>query len=299
MRMIVSAVVTTSNGAADDDAQLDQWIAKPCPEVQRRDRDRTTDEHDHGQVDVLLLERGRGDLGHGARGQALQARRQRGRGADRLAVEGRHAGFPALVVHRHGPSVATSRASAARCPRGQVWLAGRPPRRRKLGTSRSSLSAFVDRAWTWSLVPGHRRSEAGCVASGRRRPLAAASSPSEPHVSGLPSLDSGDGGTGARAAAGGAPRPSRLRGLPEPGRPTSRSAPASRARGDQRDKDIALERVAEARPEDHVGVGIGPSRITSAAWRTSLSRRSGGPETLKRIPRAPSMLASSSGLAMA
>ena len=59
------------------------------------------------QDDVVLLERGRGDLGDRARRQALEARRERGR-PHGLPVEDGHPGFPALIFHR-APSVARVR----------------------------------------------------------------------------------------------------------------------------------------------------------------------------------------------
>ena len=87
----------------DQDAQLDERVAERRAEVERGDRDRAADEHDDRQVDVVPLERRRGDLGHGARRQALEARRQGRRRARTAAWRSSTGmpGLPAFVVHRH------------------------------------------------------------------------------------------------------------------------------------------------------------------------------------------------------
>ena len=87
------------------------------------------------QVDVVVLERRRGDLRHGPWGQALEARRQVvgsvRRGRRSLAIEHRHAGLPAFVVGHH--AVECSRGPARR-PRGAAPR-GRPTDRRATRTS--------------------------------------------------------------------------------------------------------------------------------------------------------------------
>ena len=76
IRTIASAVVRTRSGAAMSDAQLDQRVAEPRAELERRDGDRAADEDHDRQVDVVLLQRRRGDLRDRSRRQALEARRQ-------------------------------------------------------------------------------------------------------------------------------------------------------------------------------------------------------------------------------
>ena len=100
----------------DQDAQLDERVTQLRAELQRRDGDRAADEHDHREVDVVLLERRRGDLGDGSRWQALQAGRQvrarrRPPFGHGLAIQHRHPGFPAFVVHGHAASVARCRSA--------------------------------------------------------------------------------------------------------------------------------------------------------------------------------------------
>ena len=69
--------------------------------------------------------------------------------------------------------------------------------------------------------------------------------------------------------------------------------------GDHRDRDLALELLVDHGAEDDVGVVVGRLAMTPAASLTSYSVRSSPPVMLSRMPRAPSMLVSSSGEWMA
>ena len=107
MRRIASAVVTTRSGAAMTTHSLTSGLPRSVPSSSAVIAIAPADEHDDAQVDVVLLERGRGDLRNRSWRQALEARRERG-GPHGLPVEDGHPGFPALIFHR-APSVARVR----------------------------------------------------------------------------------------------------------------------------------------------------------------------------------------------
>ena len=104
IRTTASAVVSTRRGAPISTHSLTSGLTERDAQLQRGDRDRAGDEHRDAEEDVVMLEGRRCDFRHGARREPLEARWERGATAgapapDRLAVEDRHAGFPALVVH--------------------------------------------------------------------------------------------------------------------------------------------------------------------------------------------------------
>ena len=186
-----SAVVTTRSGAATSDAQLDQRTAERDAELERADRDRAADEHDHAEIDVVALERRRGGLGHGPRGQAAEARRERRGHPDRLPVQDRHARFPALVFHGSectagpptgypdgGRRLLGTRSRPARprravdqeartLPAEQLDRSGRPPIR----TSGRSRQPVFDATWGVTITSGivEQRVRSHRAARGRRR----------------------------------------------------------------------------------------------------------------------------------
>ena len=117
IRSVASAVVAARIGAPTITQSFTSGLPSPRSELERSDRDRTADEGDDRQVDVVALKGRRVGLGDRARRQIAEARRERGRireganasGGSRrsgaaighsLAVEDRHARLPAWVVHR-------------------------------------------------------------------------------------------------------------------------------------------------------------------------------------------------------
>ena len=174
MRTIASAVVTTSSGAAMRTHSLISGSPSRAPRLSAVIAIAPQMSTDDREVDVVLLERRRGDLGHGPGRQALEAGRQRRRLADGLPVEHRHAGLPAFVVHRHAPSVATSRpgrpAVRRSGPGGRPDLADggssgrrdRPrPGRRSIATPWSGTSGpTADRGWMCCAAAGWVRRSA-------------------------------------------------------------------------------------------------------------------------------------------
>ena len=103
----------------------------------------------------MLLERGRGGLGHAPRREALEARRQAGdarRGAHGLPIEGRHARLPAFVVHLG--RVYAGRAASRRIAGGEARQPG-------------SGSAFDGSPSTASVWASRRLDDAAPRAPGR------------------------------------------------------------------------------------------------------------------------------------
>ena len=217
------------------------------------------------QVDVVALERGRGDLGHRPRRQALEARRE-GR-ADRrpsfrrpaLPVEHGHARLPALVVHR------TPECSRGRGARGWRTAQEAPPasvdrRRRRSGRTSEPRAGCRTCAWrSGSASASTRRDPSRPAGAAPRRGRGRRRSARRRAGSAAP----GTGSTGrSRPARGGAAGRSGCSARCPAG--ASPSSPKRRGAVEQRLDDEQAPAVAD--PVE------GALRAATAAWRRRRGR---------------------------
>ena len=224
-------------------------------------------------------------------------RARRRRAATRRAVGGLHRERP-----RRGTAVTAASASAPACSPGAVDR--RPRRRRAPGAARSTGRSTIAR---------RRSSRPGSPARTARSPSAAVGEPDARHRTARTATS---GTTGRRSRRRRRRRPRRTRSALRSRRPSSSpGAPDAALRrcgsrplpSSHRSKPAAMTVTRTSSPISSsmtapkmmLASGWATPWMTSAASLTSNRPRSLPPEMLSRMPRAPSMEASSSGLEMA